>query len=187
MRSVRAAVAAQEQTDEEPIKELRVPPRPYISLDEVHEVQLSRDAARQPHTAKEIIDEAFARTVALFAARPEKETLYFSVNGGDPPGSTRIGLAIFAGAVGADVVDYISERIQAVPAAVAAAAAAAAPAAPAASKAGRWQGTRRQSLQARLPAKLDPIVNLEQEPQGQAQYSICCGRQARINCDGDGG
>lgn len=130
-----------------------MPTGPFRSLDELHEVQLSRDAARQPHTAKEIIDEAFARTVALFVARPEKETLYFSVNRDDPPGSTRIGLAIFAGAVGADVADYISERIQAVPAAVAARIAASAAVAAASAVVSRAQDGSEHLLPAPPPAR----------------------------------
>lgn len=65
--------------------------------------------------AKEIIDEATNRVVRLFLDNPAKEILYFCVNPSDPPESTRIGLAIFAGAVGEDVIEYISQKIQTIP------------------------------------------------------------------------
>ena len=67
------------------------------------------------HTAREIIDEAANRIVRLFLENPWKEVMYYSIDPGSPPGCTQIGLAIFAGAVGADVVHYISTKLQKIP------------------------------------------------------------------------
>ena len=95
-----------------------MPTGPFGALDEVHAVGFADEMKGTTHVAREIIDEAFKRVVRLFLDRPEKDTLYFSANA---PGSTTIGLGIFAGAVGDDVVRYISEKIQEIPAAVTAA------------------------------------------------------------------
>lgn len=95
-----------------------IPTGPYSSLDEIHMVCFPTDPWAQPHTVKEIISEAFNRTVRLFLDKPEKDTLYFSVNPMDSSGSIRIGLAIFSGAVGEDVIQEISNKIQEIPAAV---------------------------------------------------------------------
>ena len=67
------------------------------------------------HTAREIIDEAAKRIVRLFLDNDWKEVMYYSIDPDSPPGSTQIGLAIFAGAVGADVVNYISTKLQEIP------------------------------------------------------------------------
>ena len=86
-----------------------MPTGPYVSLEqEVSDAGVSR-------IAKDMIDEACYRTIDLFLRRPDKELLYYSVDPTDPPGSKRIGLAIFACAVGEDVVQYISECIQSLP------------------------------------------------------------------------
>ena len=87
-----------------------MPTGPYASLeDEVF------DDTGVSRIAKDMIDEACFRTIDLFLRRPDKELLYYSVNPSDPPGSKRIGLAIFACAVGEDVVQYITDCIQALP------------------------------------------------------------------------
>ena len=67
------------------------------------------------HTAREVIDEAAKRIVRLFLDDPWKEVMYYSIDPASPPGSTQIGLAIFAGEVGADVVHYISTKLQEIP------------------------------------------------------------------------
>lgn len=73
-------------------------------------------------TAKDVIDASFERVVKLFLSRPDKVEMFFSVNPTDPPGSTKVGLGIFAGMVGDDVMEYISDGIQRIPAMVEAAA-----------------------------------------------------------------
>ena len=95
-----------------------MPTWPFQSLDQVDHVQFANELARQPHTAKEIVHEAYNRTIRLLLDHPEKDTVYYSVNPTDPPGSTKIGLAIFADMVGADVVDEISSLIQKIPSGV---------------------------------------------------------------------
>ena len=93
-----------------------MPTGPFKSLDESHDIRMRGGGTPiQPASAKEIIDEAVRRVVRLFLRRPDKDTLYYSVNASDPQGSTRIGLSIFAGAVGEDVVEYISSSIQTIP------------------------------------------------------------------------
>ena len=93
-----------------------MPTGPYGSLEERHLVQFPTEEYATMHTAKEIIDEATNRIVRLFLDNPMKTKLYFSVNPTDPPDSITIGLAIFAGAVGQDVVEYISTCLQSIPA-----------------------------------------------------------------------
>ena len=95
-----------------------MPTGPFYSLTQRVPVQLRPDDAIQQHSAKEIIDEAICRIVRLFLSNDVKDTLYYSVNPNDPENSRRLGLAIFAGAVGDDVVDYISDEIQKIPALV---------------------------------------------------------------------
>ena len=95
-----------------------MPTGPFYSLTQQVGIKLQPDDATQTHSAKEVIDEAVRRIVRLFLANDAKDTLYYSVNPNDLEDSRRLGLAIFAGAVGADVVDYISDEIQKIPALV---------------------------------------------------------------------
>ena len=94
-----------------------VPTGPFRSLAETCKVRFEgeEEADMPEHTAKEVIEEAFKRVVRLFLDKPEKDTLYFSVDPFDPPGSVKIGLAVFAGLVGEDVIQEISKGIQEVP------------------------------------------------------------------------
>lgn len=92
-----------------------MPTGPYHSLTEQVQIQLKPNGSIKEHSAKEIIDEAICRIVRLFLDDTAKDTLYYSVNPNDPEESYRLGLAIFAGAVGEDVVDYISDEIQKIP------------------------------------------------------------------------
>ena len=92
-----------------------MPTGPFHSLEQRITLQFSPQQARKEVSAKEVIDEAILRIVRLFLENKDKDTLYFSVNPNDPPGSRRIGLAIFAGMVGSDVVDYISSKIDEIP------------------------------------------------------------------------
>ena len=100
---------------------------PYRSLDEVIDVAsyLKRmvddghtldhsiiDADATTMTAKEIIDKAILRIIRLFLDRRDKDTLYYSQQSLE---STNIGLGIFAGMVGADVIEYISKQLRDLP------------------------------------------------------------------------
>ena len=95
-----------------------MPTGPFYSLTQQVSIRLGPDDSTHQHTAKEVIDEAICRIVRLFLTNDAKDTLYYSVNPTDPEDSRRLGLAIFAGAVGDDVVDYISDEIQKIPALV---------------------------------------------------------------------
>ena len=95
-----------------------MPTGPFHSLTQQVSLRLRSDDAIQQHSAKAIIDEAICRIVRLFLSNDAKDTLYYSVNPNDPENSRRLGLAIFAGAVGDDVVDYISDQLQQIPALV---------------------------------------------------------------------
>lgn len=95
-----------------------MPTGPFHSLDQRLPISLGSNMDAKEVSAKEIIDEAINRIVRLFLKNKDKDTLYFSVNPNDPPDSRRLGLAIFAGAVGHDVIDYISQRIDGIPALV---------------------------------------------------------------------
>ena len=66
-------------------------------------------------SAKEVIDAGIKAIVMLFLSRPDKDTLYYAVNHTEPTGVDWIGLAIFAGAVGNDVRDYITTELKLVP------------------------------------------------------------------------
>jgi hypothetical protein len=104
-----------------------MPTGPYRSLDEVIDVAsyLKRmiddgytldhsiiDADVTTMTAKEIIDKAILRIIKLFIDRRDKDTLYYSQQS---PESTNLGLGIFAGMVGADVIEYISKQLRDLP------------------------------------------------------------------------
>jgi hypothetical protein len=88
-----------------------MPTGPFSNLSEVNIVSLAGEPAA-PHTAKAIIDEASLRIVRTLAQHTEKDTVYYSV---DTPDSRQIGLNIFRGMVGDDVVDYISDKIHDIP------------------------------------------------------------------------
>lgn len=92
-----------------------IPTGPYWTLEQRVLCFLPGDAQAREHTAKEIIDAGIEAIVALFLAHSHKDTLYYSVNHNEPPGGDRIGLAIFAGAVGDDVRDYITAQLKKVP------------------------------------------------------------------------
>lgn len=95
-----------------------MPTGPYADLNEKVWIQFPCDTMKKEHTAQDVINEAFKRIVKRFAKDTKKKTLYYSINPNDPPGSNRIGLAIFAGEVGEDVVNYITDKIQEIPDAV---------------------------------------------------------------------
>lgn len=84
-----------------------IPTGPYRSLDQI--VKLA-DGNRV--NAKTIIDMACKRIIDLFLKLPNKNTLYYSVNSLD---SKKIGLGIFNGIVGDDVVNYITKSIHDIP------------------------------------------------------------------------
>ena len=91
-----------------------MPTGPFASLAEKHNVEFACNHFIDL-TAQEIIDVAINRIIQLFINSPDKHTLYYSVNPNDPIESRKLGLAIFAGAVGDDVITYISDRIQEIP------------------------------------------------------------------------
>ena len=92
-----------------------IPTGPYMSLDEQMMCCLPGDVELAQHTAKEVIDAGIKAIVTLFLSRPDKDTLYYSVNHTEPEGVDKIGLAIFAGQVGDDVRDYITAELKKVP------------------------------------------------------------------------
>jgi hypothetical protein len=77
-------------------KSIGMPTGPFSSLDEV--CYLGR-------TAMDLIIEAFHRIIDVFIKFPQKDTLYFSV---DQYNHSFIGLGIFKGQVGHDVINFIS-------------------------------------------------------------------------------
>ena len=88
-----------------------VPTGPFYSLSEVrHNVRFPEDGLCS-RTAKEIIDRAFLQIRDLFLRRPDKTTIYYSAEND----SDKIGLRIFAGLVGDDVVDYITKKFKEIP------------------------------------------------------------------------
>jgi hypothetical protein len=89
-----------------------VPTGPFRSLTETHPVFFD---GWLTFTSKDIIDDSMNRIICLFLSRPEKDILYYCVNSSDPPDSRRLGLGIFAGAVGDDVIDYISNELNDLP------------------------------------------------------------------------
>lgn len=96
-----------------------IPTGPYWSLHELRRDVLfpEDDGEAKDRTAEEIIDRAFEQIRDLFLARPDKTVLYYSAE----DDNDNIGLRIFAGQVGPDVIARITERLKAVPEAVRAA------------------------------------------------------------------
>ena len=92
-----------------------LPTGPFGSLNERHMIRFPGDDGPVSRTAKDIIDEAIARTTRLFVANSDKDTLYYSIDPEAAVGDLRIGLAIFKDMVGDDVVDYITKGIHEIP------------------------------------------------------------------------
>lgn len=93
-----------------------IPTGPFQSLDEIVPCTLPKDVPSDDglhtmHTAKDVVDAGVEAIVDLFMRNPHKDTLYYSAE----DESDRIGLAIFAGAVGDDVIDYITSELKRVP------------------------------------------------------------------------
>ena len=87
---------------------------PFATLDDVRHISLHGEPAA-PHTAREIILASQARIVRRLCAHPEKKNVYFCVDPRAPPDSREIGLAIFRGMVGDDVVALLSQVIAEIP------------------------------------------------------------------------
>ena len=88
-----------------------VPTGPFHSLYEIrYNVRFPEDGSLD-RTAKEIIDRAFVQIRDLFLSRTDKSVLYYSAENE----SDKIGLRIFAGMVGDDVVDYITQKFKDLP------------------------------------------------------------------------
>lgn len=88
-----------------------MPTGPFMSLNEECLVRLPGKAPAFM-TAADIIEEALRRIVRHMIRNPHKTTIYFSAHA---PNSTRLGLGIFAGQVGDDVIDRISDGLQMIP------------------------------------------------------------------------
>ena len=87
-----------------------MPTGPYASLKHLYK---DSDGSMRP--AEHFLCVAFNRIVDLFIENPLKTTLYYSVNTNDPPDSKRLGLGIFAGRVGEDVIDFIATHLKKLP------------------------------------------------------------------------
>jgi hypothetical protein len=94
-----------------------IPTGPYASLDMIVVVKMKADEPEITCTVKDVIDEAFNRAVRKQLSNPEKTTFYYSADANDPQG-VRLGLGIFAGLVGTDVVDLITHKLNTLPQAV---------------------------------------------------------------------
>ncbi|MAU01369.1 MAG: hypothetical protein CL608_29870 [Anaerolineaceae bacterium] len=92
-----------------------IPTGPYASLTEMKYVQFPGEDSRSLRSAKEIIDEAFKRVVRKQLANPDKDIFYYSADEND---GKRLGLGIFANAVGDDVVEYHTKKLQDLPYAI---------------------------------------------------------------------
>ena len=87
---------------------------PFATLDETHHISLHGEPPAA-HTAREIILAGQERIVRRLRAHPEKKNVYFCVDPTSPPGSREIGLAIFRGMVGDDVIALLSRVIAEIP------------------------------------------------------------------------
>lgn len=89
---------------------------PFVSLEQIVTFKPPHEDERKSMKVEDVLICNFERIIEFALSRPDKTTYYYSVNPTDPAGSTRLGLAIFAGAVGDDVIDFISRNLQKLPA-----------------------------------------------------------------------
>ena len=95
-----------------------IPTGPYSNLAEQRTILFPEDdGVPQTRTAAQIIDRAFIQIRDLFLARPDKDVFYYSAE----DDNDNIGLRIFAGMVGDDVVQRITQKIKELPEAIQAA------------------------------------------------------------------
>jgi hypothetical protein len=94
-----------------------IPTGPYASLTQMMVVQFSGEEISSLRSVKEIIDEAFNRVVRKQLANPDKTTFYYSADPNDPDGK-RLGMGIFAGSVGDDVIKCITDKLADLPRAI---------------------------------------------------------------------
>ena len=87
-----------------------IPTGPYKSLNQIVTIDGNKKVK-----VKTIIDMACDRIVDLFIKYPNKNILYYSINPDDPADSIKLGLGIFKGIVGKDVIDYITSSIHFIP------------------------------------------------------------------------
>jgi hypothetical protein len=87
-----------------------VPTGPFSSLDEKTTVSFGDYVVEM--VARDIISVAFDDVVKLFVADPKKKTLYYSCASAT---DNSIGLGIFKGSVGEDVVEFITREIHKLP------------------------------------------------------------------------
>ena len=90
---------------------------PFGSLNEYHFVQLEKYGSPANITVKEVIDFNTKHIARRLLKNPEKDTLYYSIDPNDPEGR-KIGLGIFAGHVGSDVIEEITSKLYTIPAMV---------------------------------------------------------------------
>ena len=88
---------------------------PFQSLEENVFFKPVNEGEAKYMRVKDVLVCNFERIIEFSIARPDKTIYYYSVNPTDPIDSTRLGLAIFAGAVGDDVIDFISRNLQRLP------------------------------------------------------------------------
>ena len=90
---------------------------PFGSLNEYRHVQLEQHGSIANLSVKEIIDLNMKHIARRLLNNPEKDTLYYSIDSNDPEGR-KIGLGIFAGQVGSDVIAEITNKLYTIPAMV---------------------------------------------------------------------
>jgi len=88
-----------------------IPTGPFHSLDQKWPIRLANSTERQYLTAKTIINVAFHRMMELLLMHPEKTVVYYSAE----YENDNIGLGIFAGSVGIDVVEWITKKLKNLP------------------------------------------------------------------------
>ena len=85
---------------------------PHGSIDETCNFQTSLTEPPKQMIAGDVIDFNIKHIARHVLNNPEKDTLYYSV---DPNDGRKIGLGIFAGLVGSDVVEEITKKLYTIP------------------------------------------------------------------------
>jgi len=87
---------------------------PHKSITEKCNFQTSLTEPAREMMVTELIDFNAKHIARQVLKNPEKDTLYYSVDSNDPEGR-KIGLGIFAGLVGSDVVEEITNKLHSIP------------------------------------------------------------------------
>ena len=88
-----------------------IPTGPFRSLNQKCPMKLANSSVVQYLSAKTILDIAFNRIMELLLANPDKKVVYYSAENEND----NIGLGIFAGSVGIDVVEQITKKLKNLP------------------------------------------------------------------------